>query len=169
MNRHGSDDTSAKLVAHGIHPSRRTETRTPTGVIATLLPNAAHLQRLRTAIRDRHQLVACDDWDALPARLRASPRRGRRDRHSAGWPGQLRPRPQPQETPAPTHPDRVHRFSFSNAPTTYSTRAVRGWMDSRSPTRTTRRARCWRSSSAPNHAPRRRRSRRARWRRSDDA
>ena len=35
------------------------------GVIATLLPNAAHVQRLRTAIRDRHQLVACDDWDAL--------------------------------------------------------------------------------------------------------
>lgn len=32
------------------------------GVIATLLPNASHLQRLRTAIRDRHQLVACDDW-----------------------------------------------------------------------------------------------------------
>ena len=35
------------------------------GVIATLLPNAGHLQRLRTAIRDRHQVVACDDWAAL--------------------------------------------------------------------------------------------------------
>lgn len=35
------------------------------GVIATLLPTAAHLQRLRTAIRDRHQLVACDDWGSL--------------------------------------------------------------------------------------------------------
>ncbi|HEY4130325.1 MAG TPA: helix-turn-helix domain-containing protein [Gemmatimonadaceae bacterium] len=35
------------------------------GVIATLLPTAAHLQRLRTAIRDRHQLVTCDDWTAL--------------------------------------------------------------------------------------------------------
>jgi AraC-like DNA-binding protein len=35
------------------------------GVIATLLPAAAHLQRLRTAIRDRHTLVACDDWSAL--------------------------------------------------------------------------------------------------------
>jgi len=35
------------------------------GVIATLLPNAAHLQRLRTAIRDRHQLMACDEWSEL--------------------------------------------------------------------------------------------------------
>ena len=35
------------------------------GVIATLLPTAAHLQRLRTAIRDRHQVVACDDWGSL--------------------------------------------------------------------------------------------------------
>ncbi len=35
------------------------------GVIATLLPNATQLQRLRTAIRDRHQLVACDDWAEL--------------------------------------------------------------------------------------------------------
>ena len=31
-------------------------------------------------------------------------------------------------------------------------RAVRGWMDSCSPARMTRRARCWRSWSAPNHA-----------------
>jgi AraC-like DNA-binding protein len=35
------------------------------GVIATLLPTPAHLQRLRTAIRDRHQVVACDDWTTL--------------------------------------------------------------------------------------------------------
>jgi AraC-like DNA-binding protein len=35
------------------------------GVIATLLPNTGHLQRLRTAIRDRHQVVACDDWSEL--------------------------------------------------------------------------------------------------------
>jgi len=35
------------------------------GVISTLLPNAAHLHRLRTAIRDRHQVVACDDWASL--------------------------------------------------------------------------------------------------------
>ncbi len=35
------------------------------GVIATLIPTAAHLQRLRTAIRDRHQLVPCDDWAGL--------------------------------------------------------------------------------------------------------
>jgi AraC-like DNA-binding protein len=34
------------------------------GVIATLLPTA-HLHRLRTAIRDRHELVGCDDWQAL--------------------------------------------------------------------------------------------------------
>lgn len=34
-------------------------------VIATLLPNTGHLNRLRTAIRDRHQVVACDDWGAL--------------------------------------------------------------------------------------------------------
>ncbi|MEP6494022.1 MAG: helix-turn-helix domain-containing protein [bacterium] len=35
------------------------------GVIATLLPNATHLQRLRTAIRDRHLVEACDDWSSL--------------------------------------------------------------------------------------------------------
>jgi AraC-like DNA-binding protein len=35
------------------------------GVIATLLPNLIHLQRLRTAIRDRHQIVACDDWGTV--------------------------------------------------------------------------------------------------------
>ncbi len=35
------------------------------GVIATLLPTSAHLQRLRTAIRDRHQLATCDDWATL--------------------------------------------------------------------------------------------------------
>jgi AraC-like DNA-binding protein len=35
------------------------------GVIATLLPNSGHVQRLRTAIRDRHQVVLCEDWSAL--------------------------------------------------------------------------------------------------------
>jgi AraC-like DNA-binding protein len=35
------------------------------GVIATLLPTATHLQRLRTAIRDRHQVIACDEWSLL--------------------------------------------------------------------------------------------------------
>jgi AraC-like DNA-binding protein len=35
------------------------------GVIATLLPNTGHLHRLRTAIRDRHELVACEDWATL--------------------------------------------------------------------------------------------------------
>ena len=35
------------------------------GVIATLLPNSTRLQRLRAAIRDRHSIVACDDWSGL--------------------------------------------------------------------------------------------------------
>jgi AraC-like DNA-binding protein len=35
------------------------------GVIATLLPTAGHVQRLRTALRDRHQLVTCEDWATL--------------------------------------------------------------------------------------------------------
>jgi AraC-like DNA-binding protein len=35
------------------------------GVIATLLPNVMQLKRLRTAIRDRHELVNCDDWETL--------------------------------------------------------------------------------------------------------
>src|SRR5438093_11308731 len=41
------------------------------GIIATLLP-AAQLQRLRVAARDRHELVACDDWTSL---IRACERR----------------------------------------------------------------------------------------------
>ena len=35
------------------------------GVIATLLPNAGHQQRLRSAIRDRHEIVPCEDWASL--------------------------------------------------------------------------------------------------------
>lgn len=35
------------------------------GVIATLLSNAGHVQRLKAAIRDRHDLVTCEDWPAL--------------------------------------------------------------------------------------------------------
>src|SRR5215213_493279 len=35
------------------------------GVIATLVPNATHLQRLRAAIRDRHEIVECDSWAHL--------------------------------------------------------------------------------------------------------
>jgi AraC-like DNA-binding protein len=35
------------------------------GVIATFLPTSAHLLRLRTAIRDRHEIVACEDWQSL--------------------------------------------------------------------------------------------------------
>ncbi|MDB4915051.1 MAG: hypothetical protein JWM95_2695 [Gemmatimonadetes bacterium] len=34
-------------------------------VIATLLPQLVHVQRLRAAIRDRHELHECDDWTAL--------------------------------------------------------------------------------------------------------
>jgi AraC-like DNA-binding protein len=37
------------------------------GVIATLLPNGTHLQRLRAAIRDRHEITACDSWSQLTA------------------------------------------------------------------------------------------------------
>lgn len=35
------------------------------GVIATYLPHAGHLQRLRFALRDRHELVVCEDWPEL--------------------------------------------------------------------------------------------------------
>ncbi|HEY9229014.1 MAG TPA: helix-turn-helix domain-containing protein [Gemmatimonadaceae bacterium] len=35
------------------------------GVIVTLLPNAKHVQRLRTAIRDRHELIVCESWSSL--------------------------------------------------------------------------------------------------------
>jgi AraC-like DNA-binding protein len=34
-------------------------------VIATLLPQLLHVQRLRTAIRDRHELRECEDWASL--------------------------------------------------------------------------------------------------------
>ena len=34
-------------------------------VIAALVPSVVHLQRLRTALRNRHELVACADWAAL--------------------------------------------------------------------------------------------------------
>lgn len=36
----------------------------PMAVIASLLP-PAHLQRVRLAVRDRHEVVPCDDWNAL--------------------------------------------------------------------------------------------------------
>jgi AraC-like DNA-binding protein len=35
------------------------------GVIAALLPQPARLQRLRSAVRDRHTIAPCDDWTAL--------------------------------------------------------------------------------------------------------
>lgn len=45
-------------------------------VLVALLPQSAQLQRLRTAIRDRHDIVPCDDWsdvlqrcEELPARV----------------------------------------------------------------------------------------------------
>ncbi len=34
-------------------------------VIATLLPSRLHIQRLRSAVRDRHELRECADWNAL--------------------------------------------------------------------------------------------------------
>ena len=34
-------------------------------VIATLLPQATHVQRIRAAVRDRHEVVECSDWQAL--------------------------------------------------------------------------------------------------------
>jgi AraC-like DNA-binding protein len=34
-------------------------------IIATLLPQAAYVQRLRAALRDRHELRECGDWAAL--------------------------------------------------------------------------------------------------------
>lgn len=35
------------------------------GVIATLLPNEVQLERVRHAVRDRHEIVACADWDQV--------------------------------------------------------------------------------------------------------
>jgi len=35
------------------------------GVIATYLPNVDHMQRLRFALRDRHDLVSAEDWTTL--------------------------------------------------------------------------------------------------------
>jgi AraC-like DNA-binding protein len=43
------------------------------GVIATLLPQSTHLQRLRAAIRDRHALVACESWPELTAACAEQP------------------------------------------------------------------------------------------------
>lgn len=43
------------------------------GVIATLLPNATHLQRLRAAIRDRHELATCEGWQELAAACAEQP------------------------------------------------------------------------------------------------
>lgn len=34
-------------------------------IIATLLPQPVHVQRLRAALRDRHELRECDDWSSL--------------------------------------------------------------------------------------------------------
>ena len=43
------------------------------GVIATLIPTAAHLHRLRAAIRDRHEIVPCDTWAQLAAACAEQP------------------------------------------------------------------------------------------------
>lgn len=43
------------------------------GVIATLLPSAGQLQRLRAAIRDRHELVPCATWETLEEVCQSQP------------------------------------------------------------------------------------------------
>lgn len=43
------------------------------GVIATLIPNSTHLQRLRAAIRDRHEIAACDNFAELAGACREQP------------------------------------------------------------------------------------------------
>lgn len=43
------------------------------GLIAAFLPNPTHLQRLRSAMRDRHSVVGCDDWGALTQACDAQP------------------------------------------------------------------------------------------------
>jgi AraC-like DNA-binding protein len=43
------------------------------GVIATLVPNATQLQRLRAAIRDRHEIVPCESWTQLTAACAEQP------------------------------------------------------------------------------------------------
>lgn len=37
----------------------------PVSLIATLLPLLEQQQRLRAAVRDRHEIIACDDWGSL--------------------------------------------------------------------------------------------------------
>ena len=115
------------------------------GVIATLLPTSAHLQRLRTAIRDRHELVVCDDWQALAGHVRAPGRSGRGGRSVRRRSRKLRARPAAQAAAAATHAHRLRRPSRPTVRTICSTPAVRAWMASSSPIRTTPRARCSRS------------------------
>lgn len=43
------------------------------GVIVALLPNRQQLERLRLAIRDRHDIVPCDDWSAVSDECERSP------------------------------------------------------------------------------------------------
>lgn len=43
------------------------------GVIATLLPNAGQLQRLRIAVRERHTVVECHDWSGVSRTCEAQP------------------------------------------------------------------------------------------------
>ena len=43
------------------------------GIVATLLPNPARLQRLRAAVRGRHALLVCEDWHALTRACEAQP------------------------------------------------------------------------------------------------
>jgi AraC-like DNA-binding protein len=43
------------------------------GLIATLLPQPARMQRLRAAIRDRHTIIPCDDWMAITRMCETEP------------------------------------------------------------------------------------------------
>jgi AraC-like DNA-binding protein len=43
------------------------------GVIATLLPQPARMQRLRAAVRDRHTIIPCDDWMAITRMCETEP------------------------------------------------------------------------------------------------
>ena len=43
------------------------------GVIVTLLPNSARLQRLRAAVRDRHAIEPCESWAAVNRACESAP------------------------------------------------------------------------------------------------
>ena len=43
------------------------------GVIVALLPTPQHVQRLKLAIRDRHDIIVCDDWSAVSRECERAP------------------------------------------------------------------------------------------------